>query len=491
MRFLVVFAFLAITLANSKVSLLTEEAKNDLITSLPGGDALDVDFGFSGYLAVNGSSPGSKKLHYWFQPSENINPDDAPVAFWTNGGPGCSGLLGAMTEQGMFRAQADGTLKKNNWNWNKDINMIYIEQPCGVGFSYSSDEDESGKADDYTAGDASAAQDNYNLIQGFMTRFPQFAKSPLYLTSESYGGHYIPTLSKYVVEKNTEGKNPKLNFKGFAVGNPATTFESTTPAMVDAWWGHQVISAPVYKKYMEYNCLFSKDHMEECETLFLEMYKQTDTLNAYALDYPICLSSSDKALKKNGKTVPRRGQAGQLLRFMFSHLREEVKQELGLSHLKDSEVYEPCEDDYTYSYLNTESVKDALHVKKDVTWSDCSRKINYSNTDTMKNMTPNYRWLLANSDIDIMVYSGDDDSVCATSGTQDWIYDLGYETARKNTWQPWFNSDGEMAGFLTKFEKAPLAFATVHGAGHEVPTYKPEQALLLFQSFLAREVFLE
>jgi len=31
---------------------------------------------------VNGSSPGSKKLHYWFQPSENVNPDDAPVAFW-------------------------------------------------------------------------------------------------------------------------------------------------------------------------------------------------------------------------------------------------------------------------------------------------------------------------------------------------------------------------------------------------------------------------
>lgn len=41
---------------------------------------------------------GSKEMHYWFVESME-DPANAPVAFWTNGGPGCSGLLGFMTEQ--------------------------------------------------------------------------------------------------------------------------------------------------------------------------------------------------------------------------------------------------------------------------------------------------------------------------------------------------------------------------------------------------------
>lgn len=44
----------------------------------------------------------------------------------------------------------------------------------------------------------------------------------------------MPTLAKEIVDRNAEGINPKLNYKGFAVGNPATTPYSTTPAMVRA-----------------------------------------------------------------------------------------------------------------------------------------------------------------------------------------------------------------------------------------------------------------
>ena len=75
----------------------------------------------------------------------------------------------------------------NQYAWNQKVSMVYIEQPCGVGFSYSDNED------DYKSNDAQAANDNYALIQAFMIRYPQFAKNKLYLTSESYGGHYIPT----------------------------------------------------------------------------------------------------------------------------------------------------------------------------------------------------------------------------------------------------------------------------------------------------------
>ena len=61
--------------------------------------------------------------------------------------------------------------------------MLFIEQPVGVGFSYSND------SNDYTIGDAQAAQDMYNFILQFFQQpeFTSFADNEFYITSESYG----------------------------------------------------------------------------------------------------------------------------------------------------------------------------------------------------------------------------------------------------------------------------------------------------------------
>jgi carboxypeptidase C (cathepsin A) len=104
-------------------------------------------------------------------------------------------------------------------------------------------------------------------------------------------------------------------------------------------------------------------------------------------------------------------------------------------------------------------------------------------------MTPTYKYLLDNNKygLDILVYSGDDDSVCGTIGTQGWIWDLGYTYDKKDYWTTW-KTEGQTSGYLTKFNNARLAFATVHGAGHEVPTYKPAAALAMFQSYIKGEL---
>ena len=56
-----------------------------------------------------------------------------------------------------------------------------------------------------------------------------------------------------------------------------------------------------------------------------------------------------------------------------------------------------------------------------------------------------------------------------------------------NKWDEW-TVNGQTAGYLTKWANTGFAFATVRGAGHEVPTYKPEAALQLFQSYLNGEL---
>jgi carboxypeptidase C (cathepsin A) len=99
------------------------------------------------------------------------------------------------------------------------------------------------------------------MVQAFLTRFPQYRTNDLYITSESYGGHYMPTLAKQIVDENTNAAttgNPVLNFKGFAVGNPATTFYSAIPAGMETYWGHQLISKPLYDEFTK-NCVDSKN----------------------------------------------------------------------------------------------------------------------------------------------------------------------------------------------------------------------------------------
>jgi carboxypeptidase C (cathepsin A) len=446
------------------------EALADQVTNLPGAEALNVTFNqFSGYIAVDGTSKGSKKLHYWLVESEG-NPSTDPVTFWTNGGPGCSGLLGFFTEQGPFQPTADMKLQKNEYAWNRISNMVFIEAPCGVGYSYSDDDD------DYTTGDATTASDNFMLIQGFLQRFPEFKENPLYITSESYGGHYMPTLASKIVNENKAGTFPKLNFKGFAVGNPYTNVYSGTFAGLATYWGHQLISKPTWDSYSEL-CIDAKRpaaNAEKCEALVVQMYGEIGNLNPYALDFPVCTTGSPA--QKRG-----RAQRHWLLNHMHADASPEMKKALGLGS-----AYEPCADDYTEAYLNLPEVRKAIHVNSDVKWGQCSRTVRYSTKDSSSSMVDFYPELIeSGANLNILVYSGDDDSVCATIGTQSWIWDLGYKVSGR-AWRPYVVSD-QTAGYLTKWKDTKMALLTVHGAGHEVPTYKPNVALDMFSRYLNGE----
>jgi carboxypeptidase C (cathepsin A) len=165
------------------MTIYTDEAMLDLVTDLPG---LSYDPGFkqfSGYLTVD--EDHGRKIHYWYVESQG-SPSEDPVVYWTNGGPGCSGLLAFGYEHGPYFYSQTGKLSPNPYSWNKVANMLYVEQPAGVGFSYSEIET------DYSMDDKKTSVDNYVLIREFLKRFPERQNNDFYVTSESYGGHYMP-----------------------------------------------------------------------------------------------------------------------------------------------------------------------------------------------------------------------------------------------------------------------------------------------------------
>ena len=51
------------------------------------------------------------------------------------------------------------------------------------------------------------AMDNHAAIVNFLKGFPEFKKNTFYVTGESYGGIYVPTLSSRIVD------DPSINFK--------------------------------------------------------------------------------------------------------------------------------------------------------------------------------------------------------------------------------------------------------------------------------------
>merc|ERR1711933_365440 len=129
-------------------------------------------------------------------------------------------------------------------------------------------------------------------------------------------------------------------------------------------------------------------------------------------------------------------------------------------------------------------VQEALHVVGgvDKKWNVCSDYVEYSKVDFEASQIDLYVELIKrakeeNINLKMMVFSGDDDSVCSMSGTQSWIWDLGVKPLESSYWKPWF-ANGQGAGYATDFDLgegsgSSFSFVTVHGAGHEVPAYKP------------------
>mmetsp|Transcript_40829 Transcript_40829/g.36229 ORF Transcript_40829/g.36229 Transcript_40829/m.36229 type:complete len:272 (+) Transcript_40829:60-875(+) len=174
----------------------------------------------SGYLEVNADT--GARLFYVFYSARNLaagqQPTDVPVIIWLQGGPGASSELGNFYELGPYGLvfdQSTGEYKeqRRDRSWNDDYNILIIDNPRGVGYSQA--------AGSYVSDENQVAADFVQAMINFynLDAFTGYQNTPLFVFGESYGGHYVPSVSKGILEYNENPTNITIPIKGCGVGD--------------------------------------------------------------------------------------------------------------------------------------------------------------------------------------------------------------------------------------------------------------------------------
>ncbi|RUS72201.1 hypothetical protein EGW08_020028 [Elysia chlorotica] len=454
----------------------------DLITNLPGLSFQPNFKQFSGYL----SGVETRRLHYWFVESSS-NPSRDPLVLWLNGGPGCSSLLGLLTENGPFQVKEDAeTVIQNPFSWNQVANMIFLESPAGVGFSFDT-------AKNYTSSDDDAALNNYYALKDFFRKFPEYAGRDFYITGESYGGIYVPTLSNLVM------KDPDMNLKGFAVGNGLSDDKMNDNSLVYFVYYHGLIGDKEWfglldaccPKNFSGICDFQGSEDLKCrqKLIGIQMLVWNSGLNVYNL-YKECYGGVKDLTLHFDKTRGKFQSSNFGWPFMFlKNSPVSQRREKFLSMLPGSvDASPPCTGDLqVIKYLNRPDVREALHISEQaLEWTMCSSVLKYKRQYTT--MMPQYQAALEKK-LRILVYNGDVDMACNFLGDEWFVDSLKPENPQERS--PWYYTaaDGtkQNAGFFKAFDQ--ITFVTIRGSGHMVPTDKPKPGLDMFVNFIQNKPF--
>ncbi|KAH0432698.1 serine carboxypeptidase [Colletotrichum camelliae] len=143
----------------------------------------DIGESYAGLLPISQNASETRKLFFWFFPSENPASTDE-IAESRTYGP-----------------------TKNPYAWNKLTNFVWIDQPVKTGYS-------TGEPDILNEDDL--VREFKGFWRNFMDTFDLHDRK-IYLTGESYAGFYVPYISDgFLKENDTE----YFNIKGIAINDP-------------------------------------------------------------------------------------------------------------------------------------------------------------------------------------------------------------------------------------------------------------------------------
>ena len=406
--------------------------------------------------------------------NNNNNNNKVPVVLWMTGGPGCSSELAAFAENGPFEvvenenaAEEDRyVLKETQYGWDTVGHLLYVDQPVNTGFSFTSD------SSDEARDEETVSNDMFEFLQDFFLSRPELADNPLFITGESYAGHYVPAVAHraFVASKKDEG-SVNLNLKGFAIGNGLTDPEVQYAAYAKYSVGIGIVSA-------EQGDMVNAKYLETCE-------KKAKKCN-------------NKSKRYSNATLSRKCvEAVEYCQNIPNDLLQIAAENKGGKPINVYDVRKECVGDLCYDFspigkfLNQKSTREALGVGNRK-WETCNMEVHEKMMgDWMRDYEPFIPEMLENG-VRGMIYAGESDFICNFAGNLDWTRRMewsgGAEFAKKFS-SP-FVIDGEKGwtgGEVIQNDDKRFSFVKVSQAGHMVPLDQPKVAQEMLRRFVNDE----
>jgi carboxypeptidase C (cathepsin A) len=433
----------------------------------------------------------NQHIFFWFFEARQVDPNEAPLTIWLNGGPGCSSTLGLFQENGPCRIDENGHPVNNPYSWSNVSNMLYIDQPTQTGFSYSIPVPGilDNKAQDifilpnnscpdwasalgscgtfsdpnatYTADDTvDAAPAVWATLQGFMGVFPQYSRNKINLATESYGGTFAPVFAEY--------------FKTQTTGTP---IELDTVLIGNGW----IDTSEIYQSY--YNFTVSPGNTYD----YLPFNESTSAQFYEVLWGPGNCVDQMNACKATNNTEICSTAA------VFCYAVDEFYTNLKRDYYDIRELDPDPFPTGNYSgYLNTPEVQSAIGAYQNFT--DClvdfnfvAHLFNYAKGNDYTSGTGLIQDLkdLISQDINIVMYNGDADYICNWIAGERVAYEIDAPGFVQAGYENVSTPDNHIHGQVK--QAGTFSFVRVYESGHFVPFYQPEFALTMFSRAISRK----
>ncbi|KAL5397335.1 hypothetical protein PMIN06_002697 [Paraphaeosphaeria minitans] len=444
----------------------------------------DIGESYAGLLPISEDPNESRQLFFWFFPSTQVE-TPKEVVIWLNGGPGCSSLSGFLTENGPFTWEA-GTLApvQNPYSWTNLTNMIWVEQPVGVGYSQGTPN---------ITNEVELAAEFRGFWKNFISAF-ELQNWSVYVTGESYAGFYVPYIAEGFISAND---TEYFNLKGISINDPIigddTNQQSVVALPYVEYWQNLINLNETFLNQV-------REVQDHCNySSYLDTYF---TFPPPQESFPVL----EGPTRHNNYSCDQFDNLyGAILEvnpcFNIYHITETCPHPFGQLGIVNEGDYQPPG---AKIYFNRTDVKEALHAPIESNWQQCT------DVNVFGNGTDRGSDTSAGPAIDgtlqrvieftnnTLIGSGDLDFLLSTNGTLLAIQNMtwnGLQGLQKypNTtlyapYHPEYNG-GALAGSGAQgvwTSERGLTFYTARLAGHELPGYTPGVAYRMLEILLGR-----
>ncbi|KAF2171513.1 hypothetical protein M409DRAFT_18628 [Zasmidium cellare ATCC 36951] len=475
---------------------------------------------FAGYvhlppyvLAEHGVANQSWPINtfFWFFEARRRDPQNAPLLIWINGGPGASSSGNAFGNVGPCKVHSDtNSTYLNEWSWNNEANLMFIDQPVQVGLSYDTlqnitynringnvtllnDGDPIPEQNNTLAvgtwpstdtyktsfGSIDAAYALWHFAQAWFQEFPEHEASSVSLSGVSYGGKYGPAIFNFFEEQNQKIRNGTWKIPGEQYVLPLDTLiiDSGCIDLPGSWfsypemavnntYGIRAVNDTILEQMLhdlnrEGGCL---DQAYQCGNLSLEFDPFNLRLN----------ESVNRVCNDAGRFCDRKvqGPYGNSERSFYDITVPE-----SLSRAPP----------FTRAYLLRPHVQQALGMR--VNWTSGSAWVGEANQRVGDFARPGWIHKLEyrlEKGIKVAFVYGDKDYIC------NWLGGEAVSLAINSTSTTPFPSSGyedihTNASYIggTVRQYGPLSFSRVYQAGHGIAGLQPETAFRIIERAMA------